>query len=468
MDFHKAIFLTAFLPVFLALYQLAARPYKNSLLLLASLIFYAWFEPVFVFVLIGTTLLDFFLVRLIAASSGNKRKLYLAISLCVNLSLLVWFKYRIWISGMLGFESTPEESKVIMLAIPLGISFYTFESITYLVDVYRGQQVPLKKFKDYLLYILLFPKLLGGPIIRYGEIADQINDRSQYESVEYRLSGFYRFCIGLAKKVLIADQLSRYYLMYAFGYLDPQELSAGDAWLALFAAFLMVYYDFSGYTDIALGIAKMVGFQLPENFHNPLLAKGITDFWQRWHITLSTWMKNYLYIPLGGNKKGTGRTYLNLLIVFIVSGIWHGAGLNYLLWGLFHGVLILAEKLIKIRIPDFVATVLTVLLVTYSMSLFFIADTDQLLPFQKALWGMNEEATSHTAQTEFWLPFIAGTFFAFFACTPFTRRIQERVFQGPSSPAGHVWLTIISVLLFILALSYSTSIHYTSFVYFRF
>lgn len=376
MDFHKAIFLTTFLPVFLALYHLAARPYKNSLLLLASLLFYAWFEPIFVFVLLGTTLLDFYLVRFIAASSGNKRKLYLAISLCVNLSLLVWYKYRLWLAGMLGVEFTPEESKVMMLAIPLGISFYTFESITYLVDVYRGQQEPLKKFSDYLLYILLFPKLLGGPIVRYGEIADQIDDRSQYESVEYRLSGFYRFCIGLAKKVLIADQLSRYYLLYVFDYLNPQELSSGDAWLALFAAFLMVYYDFSGYTDIALGIAKMVGFRLPENFHNPLLAKGITDFWQRWHITLSTWMKNYLYIPLGGNKKGSGRTYLNLIIVFIVSGIWHGAGLNYLLWGLFHGVLILAEKLVKIRIPGFIATTITVLLVTYSMSLFFIAETD--------------------------------------------------------------------------------------------
>ncbi|MCK6641568.1 MAG: MBOAT family protein [Bacteroidia bacterium] len=468
MDFHKAIFLTVFLPVFLFIYGVAARQYKNSLLLAASLIFYAWFEPVFVFVLLGTTALDFVLVRFIAAEQGRKRKLYLALSLCVNLSLLVWYKYRLWIASVFGYHASASDESLIIAAIPLGISFYTFESITYLVDVYRGQQQPLKKFQDYLLYILMFPKLLGGPIVRYGEISTQLEDRSANENLQNWLGGFYRFAIGLGKKVLIADQLSRYYVSHTMYGVDPEILSAGDAWLGLFAGLLMVYFDFSGYTDIALGIGKMLGFRLPENFNNPLLSTGISDFWKRWHMTLTGWMRNYLYIPLGGNAGSKMRTAFNVLLLFIISGIWHGAGLNFLLWGLFHGMMFLAEKAISFKLPKVFATFLTVLIITYSMSFFFMHGSERIADYHSALFGLNDSTGEHTPRTEFWLPFFSAVFFAFFACTTFTRNIQDRLFQTELRTRGHIVYTLISIVLFVLALSYSTSIEYRTFVYFRF
>lgn len=468
MDFHKAIFLTVFLPVFLFVYGVAARPYKNALLLTASLIFYSWFEPVFVFVLLATTALDFVLVRFIAREQGTKRKLFLTLSLAVNLSLLIWYKYRLWIASMFGYANSTAEESIAIAAIPLGISFYTFESITYLVDVYRGQQQPLKKFQDYLLYIFMFPKLLGGPIVRYSEIATQLTDRTEQESLQNWLSGFFRFAIGLGKKVLIADQLSRYYVSNIVTDVNPNLLSGGEAWLALFAGLLMVYFDFSGYTDIALGIGKMLGFRLPENFNNPLLASGISDFWNRWHMTLTGWMRNYLYIPLGGNAGSKQRNAINVLLLFLISGIWHGAGLNYLLWGLFHGIMFIGERFIPLKLPKAIATAVTVLIVTYSMSFFFMHGSERIMDFQSALFGMNDSIGAHEPRTEFWLPFVAAIFFAFFASTNATRRIQDNLFTGNLSIKGYFLYTVVSLLLFILALSYSTSVEYRAFVYFRF
>ncbi|MGL5888476.1 MAG: MBOAT family O-acyltransferase [Bacteroidia bacterium] len=469
MDFHKALFLTVFLPLFLLIYNLSAGRYKNPLLLAASLIFYAWCEPVFVFVLLLTTFFDFVLVRAMARQEGWKRKTVLSISLCMNLSLLGWFKYRLFFVSLFGGTVTAQDETLLLIALPLGISFYTFETITYLVDVYRREQEPLKRFGDYLLYIFMFPKLLAGPIIRYSEIAPQLKDRSQFETLENRLGGFYRICIGLGKKVLIADQLALYYTDHTLSSsINFHTLGAGSAWLFLAACLLRMYFDFSGYCDIAIGLGRMCGFRFPENFNNPLLAFNITEFWKRWHITLTTWMRNYLYIPLGGSRKGKLLTYRNLGIVFLVSGLWHGAGLNFLIWGAFHGLLMIGERIVKFRVPKVLGVLLTFTTVAYSMSFFFIHDTSRMLEFQQALFGGNETTITHWPRTEFWLPFAAAICFSFFACTSFTKRIQETLFMGKPSALGHIALTIASCVLFVLSLSYSTSVSYNTFVYFRF
>ncbi|MCA6363065.1 MAG: MBOAT family protein [Bacteroidetes bacterium] len=468
MDFHKALFLTVFLPLFLLLYGIADRKFKNALLLAASLFFYAWCEPVFVFVLVATTFFDFVLVRIMARQEGVRRKVVLAVSLCMNLSLLGWFKYRLFFVSLFGGTVTAQDEALLLVALPLGISFYTFETITYLLDVYRREQQPLNRFGDYLLYILLFPKLLAGPIIRYGEIASQLQERSAQETLENRLGGFYRLCIGLGKKVLIADQLALYYTDYTLTGIDFHTLGAGSAWLALLACFFRMYFDFSGYTDIALGLGRIFGFRLPENFNNPLLSPNITEFWKRWHMTLTAWMRNYLYIPLGGSRGGKWITYRNLGIVFLVSGLWHGAHWNFLLWGVFHGLLIIGERVVKFRMPRVLGVVFTIAAVSYSMSLFFIQDLDKMLQFQQALFGFNSATLSHWPRTEFWLPFAAAVCFSFFACTPFTKRVQDTVFTGYPSSAGHISLALISAVLFVLSLSYSASVNYNTFVYFRF
>lgn len=468
MDFHKALFLTVFLPLFLLLYGIAAQKFKNHVLLAASLLFYSWFEPVFVFVILATTFLDFVLVRRMDREDGWKRKLLLGISLSVNLSLLFWFKYRLFFASLVGIQVTPEDEKLLLMALPLGISFYTFETITYLVDVYRKQQKPLTRFGDYLLYILLFPKLLAGPIIRYSEIESQLRNREDNENAANWLNGFFRICIGLAKKVLIADQLAWYYGDYTVHLMDVNTLSAGAAWITLFGCLFQMYFDFSGYSDIAIGLGRMCGFRFPENFNNPLLSPGITEFWKRWHITLTTWMRNYLYIPLGGSRKTPLITYRNLVIVFLVSGLWHGAGLNFLIWGLFHGLLIISERIIKIRVPKVLGVLLTFGLVAYSMSFFFIEDTTRMLGFQKALFGANTATVSHWPPAEFWASFIVACFFAFFACVPFTQRIQNIVFTGKYTASGYILFSVISVILLLLSLSYSSAVNYNTFVYFRF
>ncbi|HPB54143.1 MAG TPA: MBOAT family O-acyltransferase, partial [Saprospiraceae bacterium] len=309
MVFSSIVFVLYFLPVFLVLYFIIDRRYKNVLILVSSILFYAWGAPKFIFVILGTTLLDFILVHYMDRMDTDwKRKVMLSISIVVNLGLLVYFKYsnffieniNLFLSG-LGFN----EVAWTKLVLPIGISFYTFETITYVVDVYRRIHRPLTNFWDYQLYIILFPKLIAGPIVRYHEIADQITDRSANENNENRLTGFYRFVIGLSKKVLIANQMGAQADMIFSQ--DYHQLSMMHAWVGILAYTFQIYFDFSGYSDMAIGIGRMMGFRLPENFNSPYTSGSITEFWRRWHITLGKWMRNYLYIPLGGNRISSGR-----------------------------------------------------------------------------------------------------------------------------------------------------------------
>lgn len=473
MLFNSSIFLVYFLPLFLIGYYLVDRDYKNLFLLVASGLFYAYGAPLFIFVIIATTLLDFYLVRRMdALADVRKRKTLMWISVGVNLGLLAYFKYtNFFIDTFLSITgSAAGESRWIDIALPLGISFYTFETITYVMDVYRGVHKPLTKFSDYLLYILFFPKLIAGPIVRYHEIADQLHGRRT--EVDDFLHGFYRFVIGLLKKVLIADLLSP--MVAAYFRLNVNEFDAMTAWLIMAAFLMQVYYDFSAYSDMAIGLARMVGFRLPENFNHPFTSGSVTEFWRRWHISLGNWFRNYLYIPLGGNKGSRSRTYFNLVLVFFICGLWHGAEWSFVIFGLIHGLFLLLERMFlgrwlekAGRLPGMIYT-FAVFVVSLT---FFRMDTpvSTCVDLLKDLFG-GGTGTLHFSHWEpdFITALIIAFVFAYINFVPLTARIEKGLYTTLQHQRWHLTLAPLMTLLFVIALTFACWTSFSPFVYFRF
>lgn len=358
MAFSSILFLFVFLPLVLGVYYLVPDRFRNAVALLASLIFYAWGAPQFALVLIASSWLDHVLAGAIHATADSIRsKRLLTVAVGLNLAMLVYCKYMNFfvdqanaIAAMMGLGPITWTTVV----LPIGISFFTFQKISYLVDVYRRHSQPAGSFGQYLLYVVLFPQLIAGPIVRYHDVASQIRKRSH--SDEQFLIGVWRFAIGLAKKVLIADTLA-VVADTAFGatpetLADPARLSCAAAWIAAVCYAMQLYYDFSGYSDMAIGLGKMLGFDFLENFNQPYISRSVTEFWRRWHISLSNFMREYLYVPLGGNRVPPWRLYANLWIVFLASGFWHGASWNFVIWGALHGGILTAERLAaKLRLP---------------------------------------------------------------------------------------------------------------------
>ena len=349
MVFSSFVFLFAFLPVFLAAYFLAPSRVKNAIVLAASYIFYAWGAPAILPLFFLSCLIDFFLGQGIERSVSPKRKkLFLFCSLAVNLGGLFYFKYANFFVGEFNRLLSAMGADTVVwtsVALPVGISFFTFHKISYIVDIYRGKVVPARNFINYALYIALFPQLVAGPIIRYYDISSQIERREH--SLDNVLYGAYRFCLGLAKKVLVADALGAA-ANHVFD-LPPTALSTSYAWLGILCYAFQIYFDFSGYSDMAIGLGRIMGFHFLENFNLPYISQNFTEFWRRWHISLSNWMRDYLYIPLGGNRASPFRTYLNLWIVFLLSGLWHGANWSFVIWGIYHGLFLSFDKWIWLK-----------------------------------------------------------------------------------------------------------------------
>jgi alginate O-acetyltransferase complex protein AlgI len=324
----------------LACYYIAPKGWRNAIALSGSLFFYAWGEPVFVFVLSGLSFADYLISQPLAQSQGRAQKFWLSLGLTLNLSVLIWYKYIGFLSQQflsLGFlNSLPFKDQI----LPLGISFFTFQKMSYLIDVYRHKTKPCPGFVSYLLYVSLFPQLIAGPIVRYHDIATQLLKRRL--SLAAFNSGIHRFGLGLGAKVLIANPLGEA-ADFIFKHATEMQ-SSTDYWFGLLCYGFQIYFDFSGYSHMAIGLGLMMGFNFPENFNRPYLATSITDFWRRWHISLSAWMHQYLYISLGGNRVAPMRTILNLWLVFLISGFWHGASWNFILWGAFHGLFLSLEK----------------------------------------------------------------------------------------------------------------------------
>ncbi len=364
MVFSSIVFLCAFMPAVMIIYSLLSLlrnkigesrllKLQNALLLVTSLLFYAYGEPVYIILMCAAALISYLSALLIDRTDGGTKKLILSLAVIIELGILAVYKYAGMFAGLfgglLGISLPP-----INIALPIGISFYTFQTLSYVIDVYRKDTKAQKSFFTVLLYVSFFPQLIAGPIIRYHDIEEQLASRRQ--TLNGCAVGMKRFCFGLAKKVLIANNVA--VAADAIFNAPSQSVGAGAAWLAALAYMLQIYFDFSGYSDMAIGLGSMFGFTIGENFNSPYVSGSIKEFWRRWHISLSTWFREYLYIPLGGNRKGKARTAVNKLIVFSLTGLWHGANLTFLLWGLYHGILLTVEDSIRssgIKIKDSMA-----------------------------------------------------------------------------------------------------------------
>lgn len=344
MLFSSPIFLFLFLPITLFIYYIAPKKIKNFVLLILSLGFYTWGEKELVLLIILSAFIDFTAGIII---DKGKRKLGLYLSILFNLCLLFYFKYSHFIfsntTSVLNHFGLPLEhaNAFANVILPLGISFYTFQTMSYTIDVYRGHVKANKNFINFATYVTLFPQLIAGPIVRYSHVESELKSRKT--SLPLFAEGVERFIIGLAKKMIIANNCA--FLVDGIFNLPTSESSALIAWLGVIAYSFQIYFDFSGYSDMAIGLGKMFGFNFPENFNYPYISKSIQEFWRRWHMTLSSWFKDYLYISLGGNRKGNIRTYINLFIVFFITGLWHGASWTFVIWGICHGLFIVIEKL---------------------------------------------------------------------------------------------------------------------------
>lgn len=474
MVFSSIAFIFYFLPLFFLVYYLADKKYKNVVILLGSILFYAWGAPQFIFVILATTVIDFYVVRFMSQTEGrNLRKLLLCFSLAINLGLLFYFKYSNFFVENLNIALLQMGVKPLSwtkLVLPIGISFYTFETLTYVVDVYRRVHKPLKNFWDYQLYIILFPKLIAGPIIRFHEFANQIYDHHDHETSENRLRGLYRFFIGLSKKVLIANVLG-VTSEVVFG-LPHSALSTSAAWFGAINYTFQIYFDFSGYSDMAIGLGLMMGFRFPENFNNPYTALSISDFWRKWHITLGSWMRNYLYIPLGGNRVNSKlRLYFNLWLVFLASGLWHGAAWGFIIWGAYHGLFLVLERLFLgkwlARIGK--ASVIYTFLVVLVGWVFFRAEHfGTSMGFLHRMFAWHPDTTVWHPNRENLVMLFLACLFSFFTLSNWGKRIHDTIFHSNYSLRLHGIMTFVTLLLIIICAGRLTVSTFNPFIYFRF
>ncbi len=444
--------------------------------LAASIAFYAWGAPKFVFVILASTVIDFYLVKMMAKASEVKlRKRFLVASLFMNLGLLAYFKYaNFFIENVnsllhsIGVEQVAWTS----IALPIGISFYTFQTLTYSIDVYRRVHEPLTKLSDYLLYIMAFPQMIAGPIVRFSSIANQLVNRK--DSLDDKLIGFYRFCIGLAKKVLIANVMAEQADLIFDS--DLSSLPTAMAWLGMLAYTFQIYFDFSGYSDMAIGLGRMMGFRFPENFNSPYIARNISDFWRRWHMTLSGFMRDYLYIPLGGNQvNSNGRLYFNLALVFLLSGLWHGASWNFVIWGAYHGCFLILDRLFLKKFLESIgkglSILFTFLVVMVGWVIFRLEDFSRMKTYLYMLFSFDLGNVEFLNQVipSFLFFLVIAVIFSFLLIFNFGKNLQVFFFEKDRySDRSHIALMVLSLIFLFLSASSITSSGFNPFIYFRF
>lgn len=474
MVFSSILFLLYFLPVFMLVYVLLPKKAKNYWALLVSILFYAWGAPNFLYVVLGTSLIDFYLVRaLYKSDSPQRRKLFLAVSLTLNLGLLAYFKYANFFIenvnlalGELGITTLQWTS----VALPIGISFFTFQTLTYAIEVYRKDHAPFEKPTQYLLYKLIFPHAIAGPIIRFKSVATQVVDRT--ETPDDRIIGLFRFSIGLAKKVLIANVLAKQADLYMGGELSA--LSFDEAWVGILAYTFQIYFDFSGYSDMAIGLARMMGFRFPENFDSPYSSASITEFWRRWHITLGAFMRDFLYIPLGGNRvSNKWRLYFNLWLVFLVSGLWHGASWNFVLWGAFHGLFLILDRLFLLKFLEKIgqvpAAIFTFFVVAMAWVLFRLESWDSAKIFYAQLLNY-KDIKFIELNNSFYIILLLAILFSFIGRVQFMEK--RTLFLTSENPILSVskatLIAVISIVLLFLSVVFLSASNLNPFIYYRF
>lgn len=466
MVFSSTIFLCVYLPLVLLGYYICPKKGRNLFLLIASLVFYAWGEPKYVFLMIFSILVNYIFGRLMDKHRENKKrlKLMLVLSVVIDLGLLSVFKYTDFIitnvNAIFGANFD-----LLNIALPIGISFYTFQAMSYTIDVYRDDVRVQKNLIDFGMYITMFPQLIAGPIVRYADVQDQLAERS-VTTADFS-EGVMRFVVGLGKKVLLANQMGAVWSeIYALG----GDVSALMAWTGAIAYTFQIYFDFSGYSDMAIGLGRMFGFKFPENFRYPYQSVSITDFWRRWHITLSTWFKEYLYIPLGGNRRGLTRQALNLLIVWSLTGFWHGAGWNFVLWGLYYFVILFIEKLFLLKaldkLPKFFRHVYALLLIVIGWVIFASDDVSVLLPFLGSMFGANGAIGGmdvYTLLTKAVLLIICCV-----ASTELPKKLFLSAAGAMNEKAAFTLKSVLTIALLALSMILLIGDSYNPFLYFRF
>lgn len=466
MVFSSTIFLCVYLPLVLLGYYICPKKGRNLFLLIASLVFYAWGEPKYVFLMIFSILVNYIFGRLMDKHRENKKrlKLMLVLSVVIDIGLLSVFKYTDFIitnvNAIFGANFD-----LLNIALPIGISFYTFQAMSYTIDVYRDDVRVQKNLIDFGMYITMFPQLIAGPIVRYADVQDQLADRS-VTTADFS-EGVMRFVVGLGKKVLLANQMGAVWSeIYALG----GDVSALMAWTGAIAYTFQIYFDFSGYSDMAIGLGRMFGFKFPENFRYPYQSVSITDFWRRWHITLSTWFKEYLYIPLGGNRRGLARQALNLLIVWSLTGFWHGAGWNFVLWGLYYFVILFIEKLFLLKaldkLPKFFRHVYALLLIIIGWVIFASDDVSVLLPFLGSMFGANGAIGGMDVYTL--LTKAALLVICCIASTELPKKLFLSAAGAMNEKAAFTLKSVLTIALLALSMILLIGDSYNPFLYFRF
>ena len=465
MVFSSLTFLFAFLPVTLLGYRLLPKKLRIGFLLLASLFFYAWGEPLYVFLMIGSILINW-LLGFRVAGDGPHRKAFLALSVALNLLLLLIFKYTglIW-DTVKGLFPAPLSERTVAIRLPIGISFFTFQIMSYVIDVYRGKAQAQKSPVLFGAYVSMFPQLIAGPIVRYVDIEEQLDKPDL--SLDSFARGVGLFVVGLGKKVLLANGVA---VLWRELSAAPGKTGILGAWVGLVAYTFQIYFDFSGYSDMACGLGRMLGFRFVENFHYPYVAESVTDFWRRWHISLSTWFREYVYIPLGGNRRGLSRQIVNLLIVWMLTGLWHGASWNFLLWGLYYGVLLILEKLffgkVLEKLPKLLRRLLTFIVAALGWGIFYFTDFGALGTFFVSLVGVGDPGLFSPEAWAWTLGYLPLLIICALAATPLGATVNAKL---EAKGAWWPWVRLVlGAALFLLCLGALASQSYNPFIYFRF
>lgn len=464
MVFSSLVFMFAYLPITLLAYYLVPRQGRNIFLFIVNLIFYGWGEPRLVLLMVFNIFFNYIGGWLVDKyrADAKKKKLFLILTCVLDIGILAVFKYTGMITetlNMLPFLNIPE----LQISLPIGISFYTFQTMSYVIDVYRDDAPVSKNFINFGTYVALFPQLIAGPIVRYRDVAEQLVNRR--ETLEMFTRGVKLFMVGLAKKVIIANTMGT---LTKNIFATTDENGVVGTWVGMIAYTFQIYFDFSGYSDMACGLGNMMGFEFLKNFNYPYIAKSITDFWRRWHISLSTWFKEYVYIPLGGNRKGVKRQILNLLIVWGLTGLWHGAAYNFVLWGLYYGLLLILEKFVLEkfldRLPSFVQHIYTLFIIIIGWGLFYFTDVGQLGEFMVDLFnfgnGICGDQAFNLIMSNLPMLIIAAV-----ASTPLATMLYTRF-----EHTRFMWIPETLYCMGVLAVSTASLVNqsYNPFLYFRF
>ena len=468
MLFSSIVFLFTFLPAVMILYYLLPVRFRNVILLLASLVFYAWGEPVYLFLMLLSILFNYFSGLDIARNLQDKRaaKRSLVFNLIINLAVLGFFKYEGFVLDTLN-GILPVHISYHALPLPIGISFYTFQILSYIIDVYRGNVKVQTNLPNFALYVTMFPQLIAGPIVQYADVDEQLASR-EISRTKFGEGSMY-FIRGLAKKVLLANTSGMIFTEVSG--LAKDNIAVMTAWLGAFAYMFQIYFDFSGYSDMAIGLGKMFGFEFNMNFNYPYVSKSITEFWRRWHISLSSWFRDYVYIPLGGNRVSKIKHIRNLLIVWFLTGLWHGAAWNFVAWGLYYGVILIIEKYLLSpvldRLPDVVRHIYSIVLVVIGWVLFFSSSFGQAADYIRVMFGAGAHGFADresmyllTSNLILWLILIFGS-------TPLVHFRYEHMLRSKKwNPT--IINSVVYAALFIVCIAYLVTETYNPFLYFRF